>query len=158
MNTYELTTAFAALSQMFESGELEEDVYNDTLESLPIEEAAEQVAKIRKNYDGNIKEIDDEISRLKARKEQMKNAKERANQSLLKLCHMRGGRIKTALFTVSPSKRTAVNITDEDAISDAFKEYTQVVSIDKKAIREFLESGVQVEGAELVQNESVSIR
>ena len=154
MKIYELEGAFAELSAMLESGEIDEEIYNDTIESLPVEESAEWMAKMRRNTDADIKEI----SRLKAKKESLKKAKERENETLLKLCKLRGGTIKSALFTISPRKTVSVDIVDEDAISDLFKEEVVSYKIDKQGIKEMLVSGLEIEGAELKESESVQIR
>lgn len=158
MKIYELEGAFAELSAMLESGEIDEEIYNDTVESLPVEESAEWMAKIRRNTDADIKAVDEEISRLKTKKESLKKAKERENETLLKLCKLRGGTIKSALFTISPRKTVSVDIVDEDAISDLFKEEVVTYKIDKQGIKEMLVSGLEVEGAELKESESVQIR
>ena len=158
MKVYEMEEAFATLEAMLESGEIDEDVYNDTLESLPIEETAVWMAKIRRNTEADIKALDDEIKRLKDRKERLKHAKERESDTLLRLCHLKGGSIKSALFTISPRKSTAVVITDEKAIPEAFKSREVTIKIDKNALKDYIKAGMEVDGAELVQNETVTIR
>ena len=58
MKVYEMEEAFATLEAMLESGEIDEDVYNDTLKSLPIEETANWMAKIRRNTEADIKALE----------------------------------------------------------------------------------------------------
>ncbi len=158
MNTYELETSFATLSAMFENGEIEEDIYNDTLESLPVEEAAEQIAKMRRNFEGDIESVDEEMKRLRNRKESLAKAKDRANETLLRLLHMRGGKIKTPLFGIHMRRTVAVDITDPDAVDAAYKTTVETVTINKTAVRDALKSGLSVTGAQLKENESVILK
>ena len=51
----------------------------------------------------------------------------------------------------------AVNLLDMDKLSDKFKVTETTVKADKKAIKEAIENGEMVEGAELVENTSLQI-
>ena len=59
-------------------------------------------------------------------------------------------------FTVSIKQTQAVNVTDLDKFRINFKKMSYVA--DKKAIKQAIDSGDTVEGAELVINKSVVIK
>lgn len=156
MNTYELENSFQILSNMFESGEIDEQTYNDTLESLPVEECAEQLAKMRKNYDGAISSINQEISRLTERKNSLKRAKDRASESLSNLLDARGGRIRTVMFTMFKTQSSSVDIENIDRLPEQY--IKTIKEPDKAAIKQALKDGQKIEGATLVNKESVTVR
>ena len=156
MNTYELENSFQILSNMFESGEIDEQTYNDTLESLPVEESAEQIAKMRKNYDGSIRAINEEISRLTERKNSLKRAKDKASESLSNLLDVRGGRIRTVMFTMFKTQSSSVDIENIDRLPEQY--IKTIREPDKAAIKQALKDGQKIEGATLVNKESVTVR
>lgn len=156
MNVYELEQSFQILSNMLESEEIDEVVFNDTVESFPIEECAEQFAKMRKNFDAGIAALNEEITRLNGRKTSLKKAKEKANNTLLKLLSMRRGKIKTPMFTMYINKGLNVNVSDEELLPEKY--IITKKEADTKAIKEAIKAGAEVPGAEIEIRESVTVR
>ena len=68
-------------------------------------------------------------------------------------------KIKTSLNTISIQKNApSVNVLDEKLIPKEFRKEEVVVSIDKKSILFKLKEGIEIEGCELKQTESLRIR
>ena len=82
---YQLTGKFLELREMLFDPECDEQLINDSLECLDcsIEEKADNIAKLKRELEGNVDEIDVEIKRLQARKIMLTNRKERVVNYLM---------------------------------------------------------------------------
>ncbi len=141
---------------------LEEDaaVFQDTLEALEdaIEDKAENIVCVVKEMDGDINTLKAEEKRLKERRQALEKRKEHLRWYLQdELEAMDIQRLKTAKFTISlRDNAPKVNVIDEDLIP--FNFIKTAYSVDKKAVKEALESGQEVDGATLVKERGISIR
>lgn len=109
-------------------------------------------------------QIENEIRRLKARQD----ATERKADSLTAyLTQVLGGqKFRTPLVTVGYRTSQSVNVTDQDALirwaQDAGKDYEVLryrqPEISKKTVKELLDAGIPVAGAEIVSKTSTQIR
>ena len=82
---YQLTGKFLELREMLFDPECDEQLINDSLECLDcsIEEKADNIAKLKRELEGKVDEIDVEIKRLQARKIMLTNRKERVVNNLM---------------------------------------------------------------------------
>lgn len=155
---YELTAQANALYEMLQAGEIDETIFNDTLEAMGAGEKVESYCKVIKQLQGDTELYTAEIERLKARKEAAVNGVERMKSALLAFMELSGqDKVKTALFSVSTATTQAVQITDESKIPCIYL-VEQPPKIDKAGIRQALKDGETVAGAELVNNTGVRIR
>lgn len=107
MTLYELTDEFLQLQQMLEDGEADEQIYQDTLESLEydLEEKADNYAKIIRNFESQIETLKAEERRLKDRRQVCEKAIKRLKDNLQAAMVQTGKRkIKTDLFSFTVAK------------------------------------------------------
>lgn len=158
MNLYELSTNYLQIQEMIMEGA---EGLEDTLESLndAIEEKAVGYAKIIKNIEGQVLAIKEEEKRLAERRRSLESNIKRLKENLeLSMLDTGKKKIKTNLFTFNIQKNPpSVKILDEEAIPSDYL-VKQKPKIDKKAIINDMKNGVEVEGVEIKQGESLRIR
>lgn len=158
MNLYELSTSYLQIQEMILEGA---EGLEDTLESLndAIEEKAVGYAKVIKNIEGQVLAIKEEEKRLAERRRSLESNIKRLKENLeLSMLDTGKKKIKTNLFTFNIQKNPpSVKILDEEAIPSDYL-VKQKPKIDKKAIINDLKNGVEVEGVEIKQGESLRIR
>lgn len=149
---YDLTGNRATLLNQAEDGTIEPEVLQDTLESLDgaIEDKAEGCVQVIKQIEADANAIDSEIKRLSDRKAVFLNNRDRIKQSLKDNLEYAGIRkVKTPLFTISVANnggKQPISIDQNNLQADVFKVKREP---DTDKIRERLEAGEKVLGAEL---------
>jgi uncharacterized protein YukE len=158
MNIYELSSAYQQIQMMIEDGQ---EGLTDTLESLndAIEDKAVNYAKVMKNLEAQAKAIKDEEERLADRRRSLESNVKRLKESLQQsMIDVDMKKIKTELFSFNIQKNPpSVDVLNESLIP---MEYFIPVEpkLDKKAILADLKNGVEVQGVEIKQGESLRIR
>ncbi|WP_096224866.1 siphovirus Gp157 family protein [Geobacillus sp. FJAT-46040] len=159
MKLYELTENYAKLLEMAE--EMDTDAIVDTLEALQeaIEDKAENIAKLIRNLEADVKVIRDEEKRLAERRQVIENKVERLKSYLQEQLEIAGiEKVKRPTITVSIRKNPpSVDVIDETLIPADFL-IPQPAKVDKRAILERLKNGEHVPGAALKQTKGVQIR
>lgn len=131
------------------------EAVNDTLESLTgeLEDKAVNVAKFLRNMEVTALAIKAAEEAMEARVKWMKDYL-KGNME-----HTGISKIECPFFKLSIQKNpAAVNVTNENAIPEQFKEQVITWKIDKTAIKETLKKGVAVPGAELVKGTRLVIK
>ena len=154
---YELEGIYALLQAM----ELDDETFNDTLESVDFEEDLERnieyFVKLWKNAVSDVErfkqakqEFYEKEKKAKAKAEKYKEAIERA----LKMSNKQ--KVHAGLFTVSLRKSKQVDILDERKIPLEFMklEYKPI----KTELAKHLKAGEVIEGATLIEKESLQVR
>lgn len=158
MNLYQITQSTQQLLEMLSEGEIPEDVYKDTVESLGAENAIDDVVKAIRN-----KQADVEMFKAEADKfDEKAAAAQKSVDSMKKLIldYMRATDQKktgTGLFTVSRRSSKSCELIDETKIPEQFF-IPQPAKIDKKAILAELKEGKEITGARLKESESIMIK
>lgn len=159
MKLYELTQNYAQLMEMAE--EMESDALVDTLESLQeaIEDKAENIAKLIKNLEADVKVIKEEEQRLADRRRSIESKIVRLKEYLQQQLEVAGlQKVKRPTITVAiQNNPPSVEIADEKLIPSEFM-IPQDPKIDKMAILERLKNGELVPGCSLKQTRGVRIR
>lgn len=157
MNLYELTHNYRTLLDIAEDGE---DV-TDTLESLEdaIEVKAEGYSMVISSIDGNMDALKKEKKRIEGMISSLDKNKQRMKSNLHEsMKAMNKTKIKTDLFTVSIRKNTAkLEITD-DSLIPPYYFIAQEPKLDNASLRDALKNGDVIDGAILVQGESLNIK
>lgn len=159
----------AELNQMVPETEMDEhriklerellfEKFRVSTESL--EEKANDTAGYIKHLENNVKEIDEEIKRLKARKDSFNksiNFFKSALSTLFNLCNTK--KLKTALYTFTLAKgKGKVVIEDETKLSDEYL-IPQPPKPDKqKLYDDIANQGLIIDGVQLEYSESLRIR
>lgn len=155
---YELTQDVMYLQELLESGEIDEQVYADSVESMCIDGKLESICMVMKNLEAKAGAYKSEIDRMTARKRTLENSVKRLKESMLTyMVAANEKKVEAGLFTLSLGASKSVNITD---INQLPMEYLtpQEPKVDKAAIAKALKSGAEIEGAELVENPFITIR
>lgn len=155
---YELTNAAYALQVMLESGDIDEQTFNDTLEAMGGNEKIENCCKVIRNLESQAAMFKAEKDRMAERQKTAENGVKRLKQSLLDYLVACDTKKQSAgLFTVSVGVSKSVNITDEKALADVYL-IPQDPKVDRTAISNALKAGCEVAGAEMVENPYIRIR
>lgn len=155
---YEMTVNASKLYDLLLMGEIDEQTFNDTLESIGADEKINSYCEIINQFKADMKSLKDEINRLTERKNNCENAIERMKSALDEFMKASGKtKEKTDKFTIYYRDTQSVNILDEDELPDEYL-IPQPPKIDKKAISAAIKDGEKVAGAELVTKSSINIR
>ena len=162
---YELTGNMLALVNRYNEAETDEELLALELEltntQLSFDEKALACAYYIINEEADIPAIEAEIERLGQRKTTIENRSKRMAEYIKRSMEaVNTPEIKTPTLTLKIVKNpTRIEITDETVID---KKYMRVIpesyEPDKKAIKEQIESGIGVKGAELVQSTRLKIK
>ena len=156
MQLYELTEIYLNLKDMdIEKGDL-----NAALENIDdeIETKADNIAKVLRDFDGDIEALKSEEERLakkrKAIENRQKQLKEYLQNAMLVLDKRK---FKTDLFSFNIQKNApSLKILDESKIPEDY--YRIERNLNKNSLKEAVKNGLFEDAAELVQTESLRIR
>lgn len=159
MNLFNLTDNYIKVRDMMLDPDADQQAIEDTLEALEgaIEEKADSYAYIIAEIDAHADMLKKESDRLAQKRQYVLNGKERLRASLLNTMQNTGKvKFKTDFHSFYISKHSSVEITDEAKIPDEFKAYE--VKVNKAELKKALAEDLGIEGAELIEKESVCIR
>lgn len=155
---YELTQQALLVQEMLLSGDIDEDTFRDTVDSLDINTKVENICKVIRNLEADAKMFKEEKDRLAARQKAAENGAKRLKELLLyHLNSTNKTKVDAGVFKVSKRSVQSVVITDTGSIPLDFLE-EQLPKINKAEILKELKEGHRVEGAELSESEYVTIR
>lgn len=160
MKLYELSAAYQSLLDAIDNEEVTPEAIADTLESITdaIETKAEGYAAVIKTLEAESLALKTEKDRLAKRQSAIdahaKRLKEHLQAELLKVDIKK---VKGSLFTVSIQKNPASLKLDADKLPEKYF-VPQPPKPDNAKVKEALKNGEVIEGAELVQTESLRIR
>lgn len=161
MNIYPIANEIKAIES---AEDVDSQTIKDTIEAMPIEEALDNAQKWRKNIQGDIAAIDEEIKRLQKRKTALKNKDDSIKEAMFYVLNKTGKQsIKTPLFTFS-KRKGAQKLVIDDMYADSivklgYGHTVEVCVVDRKQIQDDLKAGVEVEGATLeTSKETLQVR
>ena len=158
MTIYELTEQAAQLYALLESGEIDEQIFNDTLEAMGAEEKIKNVCYVIKQLEADAKMLKEEKDKLAAKQQTAENGAKRLRAKLLDFMNITNSKkAKVDIFTLNVVETKSVNITDESKIPAIFL-IEQPPKIDKTAIKKAIAEGETVAGAEIQINEGVRLK
>lgn len=153
---YELKNEYLALKEMMEDESIDETIINDTMEGIEyeLEVKADNYIKVIKDFEGQIGAIENELIRLKDKRQHLIDNIEKLKTNLKEAMVETGKtKINTDLFAISVQKNGGLTpiVMDKD-IDDIPEKYIKKVELrhcDKEAIREDLEKGIDLDFAHL---------
>lgn len=155
---YELTQDVMYLQRMLEDGDIDEQTYKDSVESMCVDGKMENICKVIRNLEAQASAYKAEIDRMSARKKTLENSVQRLKDSMLTyLVATNEAKVQSDLFTVSVGKSKSVHVWDETLLPEEYLTF-QPAKVNKAAISKALKEGEEVAGAELVENQFLSIR
>ena len=157
-NLYELTMEALELQRMLENGEIDEQVYSDTVESLDIDTKISSICSVIRNLEADVVAFKAEKDRLAERQKTAENGIKRLKESLLNYMQITNqSKVKQGVFSVRVNKSESVNIIDPLIIPTDYLKFTEP-QVNKAEIKKALKNGEVINGAELIENSSVVIR
>lgn len=161
MKLYEISNVYLSILDLMADESTDMDMLGAALKNVndALETKAENYAKIIKQIEGNIDTIKKEKDRLSSKQKSMENNVRWLKMNLQAAMELQDKRkFKTDLFSFNIQKNPkSVQVTcDPHLLEERFQSIK--VDANKQAIKEALEAGETVEGATIVQNESLRIR
>lgn len=158
MKIREMLPQIAELYEMQIAGEIDEQTFIDTLEAMGVNDKIDNLCGMFQQYKADEKMLDEEIKRLAAKKKAAQNGQKWIKDVVDNILKVQGKtKEKTPFYSVYYSKSKSVNITDFDRLPNDFKNFLDPTP-DKISIKESLMQGIEVPGAELIENQSIVIR
>lgn len=159
MKLYEYTQDYLYLLEISE--ELDQDVLIDTLESITesIEEKAENVAKVIRTFEAEVKVLKQEEERLAAKRKTLESKVTYLKKYLYEQLEAVGiNRIKRPLFTISiQNNAPSVDVINPDDVPESLWNYPEPV-LDKRKILSLLKAGDDIPGVALKTSKGLRIR
>lgn len=160
MKLYELPDALRAAFEALEVDEETGEIING--EILPQVEAEakdklEGTALYLRELDADAKSLSDEISRLQSRKRSIERRTEWLKQYMRPALDAMGGKLKTPRATIYKmhTQKVLIDVSPQN-LPQAFQRME--IKPDLAGLKKALKSGEKIQGAYLVDNESVVIR
>ena len=168
MKLYEITSEMRGLDELLlscideETGEVKDDGVIDILEQelkLQLQTKGAGIIKSFKNSEAMLNGVDEEIKRLQALKKSISNQINSRKEYIVRNMEMMGiTKIETELGNLSLRKSKSVNIYDESLIDKKFIEIETKEKISKTEIKKAIEAGENVQGANIVEKNSLNIK
>lgn len=158
---YELTDQFVKVSELLQSGDYDEQVLNDTLESIQVslEDKVDGYVGVIKNFEAENIAIDQEIKRLQERKKVNVNGINRLKENLMYSLEQTGQKkVKSALNTVSiRNNAPSLKILDEVNIPKKFY-IEQEPKLDKHELLKYVKENGAFAGVGIKQSQSLVVK
>lgn len=168
MKLYEITNEMRALDELFlscideETGEIKDQAVFEELEKelqLQLNTKGASIIKSFKNSEAMLSSVDEEIKRLQALKKRISNGIDSRKEYIARNMELMGiKKIETELGNLSLRKSKSVNIFDESLIDKKFIEIETKEKISKTEIKKAIEAGEEVQGAVIVERNSLQIK
>lgn len=159
MTLYEMTEAQKELYELMTSGEIDEDVYADTLEGIGIAEKIEGYCVVENELSGDLQKIESEIERLNAKKKSIENNIDSLRRRLgTFLVSIGTKKYAAGTFTVYRRETQQVIIDDSEKIPAEFMKTRVSATPNKTMIKESIKAGKEIAGAHLQTNQSITIK
>ncbi len=155
MNLYEITEAYMALDNLEPSEDIKHYLSGISDE---FDQKVENITYVIKNNEAEIEALKKEEKRLADKRRALENKNEYLKDYTFENMKVLGkDKVKAGTFDLRIQKNPkSVNIINADLISDDYLRIKK--ELDKTKIKEALEDGLEVEGAELIQTEGLRIR
>lgn len=158
LSLYQINQKFDDLFNKYANSEISQEEMEEVGKSLAVELKNKSAGIIgyEKNIELFIDEIKQEEKRLADNRKILENKLEKFKEYVkMNMEDMGLQKIETPLGTLTIAKNpVSVEIYDERMIPEQYMIEKVTKSIDKKAIKEALQSGVEIQGARLVQDKT----
>ena len=159
MTLYEMTEAQKELYELMTSGEIDEEVYADTLEGIGIAEKIEGYCVVENELAGDLQKIKSEIERLNEKKKSIENNIKRLRARLGDcLLSMDTTKYSAGTYTVYRRETEQIIIDDLQKIPAEFLKTRVSEMPNKTLIKESIKAGKEIAGAHLQTNQSITIK
>ncbi len=158
MSLYQINQSYTDLFDKFEDGEITSEELQEIGNMLAVElqNKSRNIIGYEKSIELAISTYKDEEKRLAERRKVLENKLERYKEYVKKNMEQMGlQKIETPLGILSVCKApSSVEILDESMIPLEYKTQKIVESVDKKAIKEAIQNGENIQGVKLVEDKT----
>ncbi|MBQ1573961.1 MAG: siphovirus Gp157 family protein [Clostridiales bacterium] len=160
MTLYQMSAAAKELYELLESGEIDEQTVNDTMESIGASEKLESYVYVQKSLEAEIAAFKAEIDRMTDRKRSLEKQVERLQQAQIDFMAATGQKSANAgTFKLTMRENKSCEITNESEIPLEFlREVPAKYEPDKNALKAALKSGKEIPGCTLKTSYSVTAK
>ena len=158
MTLYELTANVAYLQNLLEEGEIDEQTYKDSVESMCVDGKMEDIFKVMRNLERKADAFSEEIKRMTARKRTLENNIERLKESVTNyLLVSNTKKMDAGVFSVGLRSSKSLKVWDDSHIPDEFL-IPQPPKVDGTALKNAIKSGMEIDGVEIVEKPYIVVR
>lgn len=166
MNLYELTNDLLEVEHILTSEADGEEANIEEIERIKeiilanLQNKAENIAYYIRNTEAMIEARKNEEKRIKETRQKLEKSLDKFKSYVVSnLVELDRKKVETSIGNISVRKSKAVEVSiAPEELDDRFKRVKTICEADKKAIKEALNNGEEVKGAEIVENLSLSIR
>jgi histidyl-tRNA synthetase len=155
-----MSAAAKELYELLESGEIDEQTVNDTMESIGASEKLESYVYVQKSLEAEIAAFKAEIDRMTDRKRSLEKQVERLQQAQIDFMAATGQKSANAgTFKLTMRENKSCEIVNESEIPiEYLREVPAKYEPDKNALKAALKSGKEIPGCTLKTSYSVTAK
>lgn len=155
---YELTSTVAYLQSLLEEGEIDEQTYKDSVESMCVDGKVENIFKVMRNLERKADAFAEEIKRMTARKKTLDNSVQRLKDSVLNyLLVSETKNMDAGVFSVGLRSSKSLKVWDDSHIPPEFL-IPQKPKVDGTALKDAIKNGMVIDGVEIVEKPYIVVR
>lgn len=160
MTLYEMSNAARQLYELLDSGEIDESILQDTMESIGASQKLEDYIHVQKSFEAEIAMYEAEMARLKENKRILENRVEYMKSKIIDYMKATGQKSANAgTFKLTMRENKSCEITNESEIPLQYlREIPAKYEPDKKAMLAALKNGETISGASLKTSYSVTAK
>ena len=160
MRLYEMTEAAKQLYELLDSGEIDESILQDTMESIGASQKLEDYIHVQKSFEAEIAMYEAEMARLKENKRILENRVEYLKSKIIDFMKATGQKSANAgTFKLTMRENKSCEIENIDLIHmEYMREIPAKLEPDKKSMLAALKNGEKISGASLKTSYSVTAK
>lgn len=159
-NLYEISERYKNIQDLIGNEEITEEILKNAAEDVEdeLQEKLLNIAKLCKNIKGNKAMIKEEEKRLE-KKETILDNRLKSLENYIKLClnNARLNKMDLGIFKISIRKSESTEITNLSLIPEEFLNFKKPEA-KKTEIKKAIKEGREIQGAKIVENESLVIK
>lgn len=160
MTLFEMSSTAKQLYELLESGDIDEQILLDTMESIGASAKLEDYVHVTKSFEAEIAMYDAEIKRLTENKRILQNRIEYMKSKMIEFMQATGQKTANAgTFKLTMRESKSCEVENIDLIPiEYMREIPAKLEPDKKAMLQALKNGEKISGASLKTSYSVTAK
>lgn len=160
MTLFEMSDTAKQLYELLESGDIDEQILLDTMESIGASAKLEDYVHVTKSFEAEITMYDAEIKRLTENKRLLQNRIEYMKAKMIEFMQATGQKTANAgTFKLTMRENKSCEVENIDLIPiEYMREIPAKLEPDKKAMLQALKNGEKISGASLKTSYSVTAK
>lgn len=160
MTLFEMSSTAKQLYELLESGDIDEQILLDTMESIGASAKLEDYVHVTKSFEAEIAMYDAEIKRLTENKRILQNRIEYMKSKMIEFMQATGQKTANAgTFKLTMRENKSCEVENIDMIPiEYMREIPAKLEPDKKAMLQAMKNGEKISGASLKTSYSVTAK